>query len=151
MQAQAHTHTHTHTHTLTHLHIPHKSQKLFPSALEVEKDRVLLELSAVFDATDHCILLKNQKIYFLLTFISNHGINLHCYTDDTQLYVSKSQQCFSIYILKIEATVKSWLSLNFMFLNLKQKSMLQYLTVNLISVYSPPHGTGLSVHPENGL
>lgn len=27
----------------------------------------------------------------------------------------------------------------------------QYLAVNLISVYSPTHGMGLPLHPENGL
>uniref|UniRef100_A0AAR2M4G4 Reverse transcriptase domain-containing protein n=1 Tax=Pygocentrus nattereri TaxID=42514 RepID=A0AAR2M4G4_PYGNA len=53
------------------------------------------------------------------TIISKHGINFHCYADDTQLYIS-SKPDDKIKLAKIEDCVKDikdWMSNNFLLLN----------------------------------
>uniref|UniRef100_A0AAR2IX88 Reverse transcriptase domain-containing protein n=1 Tax=Pygocentrus nattereri TaxID=42514 RepID=A0AAR2IX88_PYGNA len=53
------------------------------------------------------------------TIISKHGINFHCYADDTQLYIS-SKPDDKIKLGKIEdciKDIKDWMSNNFLLLN----------------------------------
>ena len=53
------------------------------------------------------------------TIISKHGINFHCYADDTQLYLA-SDPDDKIKLSKIEdciKDIKDWMSSNFLLLN----------------------------------
>uniref|UniRef100_A0A4W6FMD4 Reverse transcriptase domain-containing protein n=1 Tax=Lates calcarifer TaxID=8187 RepID=A0A4W6FMD4_LATCA len=55
----------------------------------------------------------------LFSLYISHGINFHCYADDTQLYVSiKADNASQIRELEVcLSSVKSWMSRNFLLLN----------------------------------
>ncbi|TWW55952.1 putative RNA-directed DNA polymerase from transposon X-element [Takifugu flavidus] len=109
---------------------------------------VLLDLSAAFDTVDHSILLhrlghvigiKGAALDWLRSYLSDryqfahvhgvpssyrniirqYGIHVHCYADDTQLYLSMKPEEREK-LVKLQTClkdIKSWMSSNFLLLN----------------------------------
>ena len=57
--------------------------------------------------------------------IRTHSVKFHCYADDTQLYLSKPEQCNQLTTLQAcLKDIKTWMTRNFLLLNSDKREVI---------------------------
>ncbi|TWW76568.1 RNA-directed DNA polymerase from mobile element jockey [Takifugu flavidus] len=83
--------------------------------------------------------------------IRQHGINLHCYADDTQLYLSMKPE-ETEKLVKLQTClkdIKSWMSSNFLLLNSGKPEVLRGLAPSYLEELVTPYQPNRPLHSQN--